>query len=85
MQLQTTYHYFDLLEDILKKSELLHKLSLSFNADKSIMPLQHTHVQGLAPKDERVCCVSSGVKTLVTMLCCTNVVGYTIQPLVIFQ
>ena len=33
----------------------------------------------------RVCCVSSGVKTQVTVLCCTSAAGSSIPPLVIFQ
>ena len=34
---------------------------------------------------KRVCCVSSGVKTQGTVLCCANAAGSSIPPLITFQ
>ena len=82
----TIYHYFDLLENILKKNGLLDRPSLVFNADESGMPLATHPGKRIGAKGmKRVCCVSSGVKTQVTVLCCASAGGSAIPPLVIFQ
>ena len=82
----TIYHYFDLLENILKKNGLLDRPSLVFNADESGMPLATHPGKRIGTKGmKRVCCVSSGVKTQVTVLCCASAGGSAIPPLVIFQ
>ena len=83
---ETIYHYFDLLEATLQSNGLLDRPSLVFNADESGMPLSHhpgkrVGIRGM----KRVCTVTSGVKTQVTVLCCISASGCAIPPLVIFQ
>ena len=79
-------HYFDLLESTLKENGLLERPPLIFNADESGMPLcpqagKRVGVRGA----KRVYCVSSGVKTQITVLCCASASGQAIPPLVIFK
>ena len=82
----TIYHYFDLLEDILKKNGLLDRPSLVFNADESGMPLATNPGKRIGVKGmKKVCCVSAGIKTQITVLCCCSAAGSSIPPLVIFQ
>lgn len=83
---ETIYHYFDLLEATLQSNGLLDRPSLVFNADESGMPLSHhPGKRGGIRGMKRVCTVTSGVKTQVTVLCCISASGCAIPPLVIFQ
>lgn len=79
-------HYFDLLECTLKKNGLSERAPQIFNADESGMPLSPQAGKRVGLKGtKRVYCVSSGVKTQITVLCCASASGYAIPPLVIFK
>ena len=57
-----------------------------FNADESGIPLSPQSGKRVGIRgSKRVYCVSSGVKSNITVLCCANAAGYAIPPLVIFK
>ena len=79
-------NYFTLLEETLKKHDLLDKPSCIFNMDETGMPLSHKQPKRVAVKGMRkVHGPSTGDKTQITAVACSNAAGYTIPPMVIFK
>ena len=79
-------NYFTLLEETLKKHDLLDKPSCIFNMDETGMPLSHKQPKRVAVKGMRkVHGPSTGDKTQITVVACSNAAGYTIPPMVIFK
>ena len=80
---ETMDHYFSLLKDTLEEHNLLDKPGQMYNVDESGLPLDPK-----APKyhhTENVRYRQSGRKGQVTIVACSNAVGQTIPPMVIFD
>jgi len=77
----TVNHYFDLLEVTFPKSGPLDRPSLIFNADESGMLLSPCPCNWVGIKEMKwVQCMTSGVKTQVTVLCCVVQQGVPFLP-----
>ena len=78
--------YFDLMEEIFERNNLLKKPNLIFNADETGMPLQHRPGRRIAVRGQKhVHVIGSGDKTQVTVLACANATGYTMPPMIIYK
>ena len=78
--------YFDLLEDVLEKNDLLGEACQIFNMDETGMPLDAPHVKIVAQKGDRnPIAPSSGDKTQVTVVACVSASGSFIPPMVILD
>jgi len=77
--------YFDLLDDILTKDGLKDRPSQIYNCDESGMPLQHKIPKVISMKGaKKICQVSSGNKTQITILGYASATGQVILPMVVF-
>ena len=78
--------YFNLLEETLKKYNLIEKPAQLYNCDESGMPLEHKLPKIIAKKGaKKVRQISSGNKTQITVLACCSATGQAIPPMVIFS
>jgi hypothetical protein len=78
--------YFNLLETTLVENGLLDKPMQIFNADETEMPLGNKAGKIVPRKGEKHTYVAtSGDKNQITVLACTNAVGFAMPPLVIFD
>ena len=77
----TINHYFDLFEVTFQKNGPLDRPSLIFNADESGMLLSPSPGKWVGIKEMKwVKCMTLGVKTQVTVLCCVVQQGVPFLP-----
>ena len=79
-------HYFDLLEDVLRKNDLLGQACRIFNMDETGMPLDPPHVKVVTQKgDHNPTAPSSGDKAQITVVACVSAGGTFMPPMVILD
>ena len=78
-------NYFSLLRETLEEHGLKNRPGQIYNCDESGMPLEHTPPKTIAIKGtKKVCQITSGNKTQISILACANAFGEVIPPMVIF-
>ena len=75
--------YFDLLEATLMENYLDGKPGQLFNMDESGMPLDPKASKLVFQKGSNAFNVSSGTKSQITVVACTNAAGFCMPPMVI--
>ena len=75
--------YFDFLEDVLVKNDLLGEACQIFNMDETGMPLDRGHVKIVVQKGDRnPTAPTSGDKTQITVVACVSAAGSFMPPMV---
>ena len=78
--------YFDLLEEVLTKNDLIGRPFQLFNMDESGMPLSPKPVKSVFRKgDPNPVAISSGDKTQITVVACVSASGSCMPPMVILD
>ena len=78
--------YFDLLEDVLEKYDLLGQACQMFIMDETGMPLDAAHVKVVTHKDDyNPIAPSSGDKAQITVVACVSAAGSFMPPMVILD
>ncbi len=79
-------NYFDMLEKVLAEYDLFDKPEQIFNINETGMPLSHRPPKIVCKKGAKnPLYVSSGQKSQITIVACTNAAGYCIPPMVIWN
>ena len=79
-------YYFSLLQRTLEDNNLMNEACYIYNMDETGMPLDHKQPKCIAPKGiKKVHAPSSGNKSQITILACSNAVGTVLPPMVIFK
>ena len=78
--------YFDVLEDTMRKNNLLDKSHLLFNYDESALVLNKLAKRVLVPRKSKLCRPIATANTQhVSVLCCVSAAGSTLPPLIVFS
>ena len=78
--------YFDVLEDTMRKNDLLDKPHLLFNCDESALVLNKLAKKVLVPRKSKHCHTIATANTQhVSVLCCISAAGSTLPPLIVFS
>ena len=78
--------YFDMLEDVLMKNEIIDRPFHIFNMDESGMPLAPKSIKCVFKKGDRnPVAPSSGDKTQITVVACVSASGSCMPPMVILD
>ena len=79
-------HYFSLLKQILEENDLLNHPECIYNMDETGVPLDPKPSKVVAVKGQRkICYRTSGNKSHITVLGCSNATGQAQPPFVIFD
>ena len=78
--------YVDVLEDTMRKNDLLDKPHLLFNCDESALVLNKLAKKVLVPRKSKHCHTIATANTQhVSVLCCISAAGSTLPPLIVFS
>lgn len=77
--------YFNMLTDTFMENRLENKVSQIYNCDETGLPLGAYNHKVVAQVGSNPSCITSNIKSQVTVLACVSAAGITIPPFVIFK